>query len=157
MSALLEGIDAGDLLQRMPSNVRVSLEMLDRSGTDWNAVGTLLAATPTTGVAFTGTGQWTTDLWQAVKWEFRSFLCSDSEPYAELRRDWDALKCRSPAVAAASLASVIGAKLGVAGGVIAPMVTWLFVVAGRMGKDELCPTLSGAAGVGSVLPRSPYA
>ena len=158
MSQLLEGIDAGDLLQHMPSNVRTSLETLERAGTDWNAVGNLLAATPTAGVALTGNGQWTADLWEAVKWEFRSFLCFESEPYAELRMQWDELKQQSPALAVGSLSTLIGAKLGVASGVIAPLVTWLFVVAQRTGKEDVCLTLSAAAPtVGFVQPRSPYA
>lgn len=157
MSQLLEGLDTRTLLQHMPSNVRTSLEALERAGTDWNAVGNLLAATPTAGVALTGTGQWTADLWEAVKWEFRSFLCTDSEPYAELRTQWDELAHQSTARAVVSLATLIGAKLGVASGVIAPLVTWLFVVARRMGEEELCVALSTPSGIGSVLPRSPYA
>ena len=148
MSELLDGIEAGDLLQHMPSNVRTSLETLERAGTDWNAVGNLLAATPTTGVALTGTGQWTADLWGAVKWEFRSFVCTDSERYAELRAEWDGLKQQSPALAVGSLASAMGAKLGVASGVITPLVTWLFVVARRVGKDDLCLTLSATPSMG---------
>jgi hypothetical protein len=144
MNQLLEGINAEDLLQHMPSHMRTSLETLERAGTDWNAVGNLLAATPTTGVVFTGTGQWTSDLWQAVKWEFRSFLCTDSEPYAELRKEWDELTHQSSARAVASLARVVGARLGVASGVVAPLVTWLFVVSRRLGKDEVCLTLAAA-------------
>ena len=155
MSQLLEGIDGGDLLLHMPSNVRTSFEMLDREGTDWNAVGDLLAATPTTGVVLTGTGQWTADLWQAVKWEFRSFLCTDSEPYAGIRSEWDQLKRKSPALALAALARIMGAKLGVASGVLVPLVMWLFVVARRRGKDSLCNLLSSTPGGGSMLPRSP--
>jgi hypothetical protein len=157
MSELLEGIEVGDLLQCMPSNVRSSLETLERAGTDWNAVGNLLAATPTAGVALTGTGQWTADLWEAVKWEFRSFLCTDSEPYAELRNQWDELKQQSSARAVGSLATHIGARLGVASGVLAPLVTWLCVVARRIGKETICLTLSAAPSVSSVQPRSPYA
>jgi len=156
MSQLLEGIEAGDLLQHMPSNVRTSLETLERAGTDWNAVGNLLAATPTAGVALTGTGQWTADLWEAVKWEFRSFLCTESEAYAELRLEWDELKQRSSALAVGSLAALIGAKLGVASGVVAPLVTWLFVVARRIGEEDVCLTLSAAPTVGFIQPRSPY-
>jgi hypothetical protein len=157
MSQLLDGMDAGDLLQRMPSNVRDSLATLERAGTDWNAVGKLLAGTPTAGVALTGTGQWTADLWEAVKWEFRSFLCTDSEPYAELRNEWSALKQQSAAIAVGSLATLIGSKLGVASGVLVPLVTWLFVVAQRVGKESVCLTLSAAPSVASVQTRSPYA
>ena len=146
MNELLEGIDARDLLQRMPSNVKTSLEMLERAGTDWDAVGDLLAATPTAGVALPGTGQWTADLWQAVKWEFRCFLCTDSEPYAELRKEWDELKRQSSARAVGSLTTLIGAKLGVASGVLAPLVTWLCVVARRMEKEALCVMLSTTSG-----------
>jgi hypothetical protein len=157
MSQLLEGFDTRDLLQHVPSSVRTSLETLERAGTDWNAVGNLVAATPTAGVALAGTGQWTADLWEAVKWEFRSFLCTESERYAELRVHWDELKQRSPALAVASLATLIGAQLGVASGVIAPLVTWLFMVARRIGEDDMCLTLSAAPSVGPVQPRSPVA
>jgi hypothetical protein len=145
MSQLLAGIEADDLLQHMPSSVRTSLEVLARAGTDWNSVGDLLAAAPTSGVVLTGTGQWTADLWLAVKWEFRSFLCTDSEPYAELRAEWDSLKEKSSARAVGSLATVMGSKLGVASGVLEPMVTWLFVVAERLGTEPLCLTLATKA------------
>jgi hypothetical protein len=157
MNDLLEGMDAAELLQRLPSSVRASLETLERAGTDWNAVGNLLAATPNAGVALTGTGQWTADLWEAVKSEFRAFMCTESEPYAELRREWDALKQRSPALAVGSLATLIGGRLGVASGVLAPLVTWLFLVSRRIGKEAVCLTLSAAPTIGSVQPRAPYA
>jgi len=157
MSQLLDGIDAGALLQHMPSILRASLETLERAGTDWDAVGNLLAATPTAGVALTGTGQWTVDLWGAVKWEFRSFLCTDSDRYEELRAKWDGLKHQSPSVAVGSLATLIGATLGVASGVIAPLVTWLFVVTRRIGEEQVCLALSAVAPrVDSVQPRAPF-
>ena len=154
MSALLEGIDAAALLQHMPSSMRASLETLERAGTDWNTVGTLLVATPTSGVVLAGTGQWTMDLWDAVKWEFRGFLCTESGAYAELRTEWDALKQRSPALAVRSLATIIGTRIGVTGGVIAPLVTWLFVVAHRVGKEELCQALSAASSTSAAEPWS---
>ena len=157
MSELLDGMEAGDLLQHLPSNVRTSLETLERNGTDWNAVGNLLAATPTAGVAVSGTGQWPADLWEAVKWEFRSFLCTDSERYEELRTKWDDLKQQSPAIAVGSLATVIGAEVGVASGVIAPLVAWLFVVARRIGSEQACLTLSAVAPrVDLVQPRASF-
>jgi hypothetical protein len=137
MSDLLDGIDTGDLLLRLPANVRASLETLERADIDWNAVGNLLAATPNAGIVFTGTGQWTSDLWQAVKWEFRCFLCTDSEPYADLRHQWPTLKATSSAHAVASLTACIGAKLGVAGGVLVPMLTWLIMVARRRGREQM--------------------
>ena len=148
MSQLLDGIDSEELLRYMPSHVRDALEQFERAGTDWNVVGTLLAATPSVGVMQGGTGQWTTDLWQAVRWEFRSFLCTDSRQYAALRSEWDELKRQSSALAIRSLATAIGDKLGVASGVLAPLVSWLFVVERRTGKDALCLTLS-AAPIGS--------
>jgi hypothetical protein len=157
MTELLDGIDIADLLALMPSNVSTSLETLERAGTDWNAVGNLLAATPTAGVALTGTGQWTADLWEAVKWEFRSFLCTESEPYAQLRKEWDELKLESSAAAVASLTTLIGSKVGASSGVLAPLVTWLFVVTQRLGKEAVCLTLSAAPNIASVQPRSPYA
>ena len=157
MSPLLDGIEAGELLRHMPSSVRSSLEALERAGTDWNAVGGLLAATPTAGVALKGTGQWTANLWEAVKSEFRSFLCTESEPYAELRRDWDDLREKSPTAAIGALAKLIGAKLGVAAGVVVPLVTWLFLVALRTGKEAVCLTLSAAPTSAAVQSWSPNA
>ena len=157
MNQLLDGINAGDILLYLPSSVRTSLETLERTGRDWDAVGNLMTATATAGVAVTGTGQWTADLWQAVKWEVRSFLCTDSEGYAELRKEWVELKQQSSALALRSLATQIATKLGVDRGVVAPLVAWLLVAARRFGKDGMCQTLSVAPGVGSVLPRSSYA
>ena len=51
MKRLLDGIDSAVLLQHVPSNVRMSLETLERAGTDWNDVGGMLSATPTVGVS----------------------------------------------------------------------------------------------------------
>lgn len=142
MSRLLEGMDAATLLQHMPADVRTSLETLERAGTDWNEVGTLLAASPNAGVLLTGTGQWTAGLWDAVKWEFRSFLCTDSERYGALRAEWEGRRHTSSPAAVAILATQIGATLGVASGVVLPMVTWLCVVAHRIGTDAVCAALS---------------
>lgn len=155
MTQPLEGVDVGDLLQHTPSNVRTWLEMLERAGTDWNTVGHLLAATPNAGVALTGTGQWTSDLWQAVRWEVRSFLCTDSEPYTALRESWDELMQRSSAGAIGSLATLIGGRLGVASGVIAPLVVWLLVVSRRIGTESLCLTLATVPSPAVALPRPP--
>jgi hypothetical protein len=157
MSQILDGVEIDSLLQGIPSNVRSSLEALERAGTDWNAVGNLLAATPTAGVALTGTGQWTADLWEAVKWEFRIFLCTDSDVYRELRNEWGDLTQKSPALAVGSLSTAMGAKLGVASGVLAPLVTWLFVVAVRLGEEGVCVTLSAGPGAGSVQSWSSHA
>jgi hypothetical protein len=158
MSRLLEAVDAGALMHHLPADVRTSLETLERAGTDWNAVGSLLAGTPTAGVAVAGNGQWTADLWEAVKWEFRSFLCTDSERYAELRAQWDEVARRSPASAVGALAAAVGARLGVAGGVVAPLVTWLLVVARRAGAEDVCLTLSASPShVALVQPREPRA
>lgn len=157
MSHLLEGMVADDLLKSVPANVRTTLEAMQRAGTDWNAIGNLLAGTPNAGVALIGSGQWTGDLWDAVKWEVRSFLCTDSEPYADLRKEWNELTRNSSALAVGSLATVIGTKLGVTGGVLQPLVIWLFVVAQQIGKDALCLSLSAAPGIGSIPSRIPYA
>jgi hypothetical protein len=156
MTALLEGIEVTELLKHLPSDVRTSIEAMERVRTDWNAIGSLMAATPTTGVAFSGTGQWTVDLWEAVKWEFRSFLCTESDPYSELRTNWDDLKLRSSSRAAGSLATAIGLRLGATAGVIAPLVTWLMVVARRIGTDDMCLALS-ATPSSFAQSRTPYA
>jgi hypothetical protein len=155
MSDIMEGLDAAALLGQLPSSMRASLETLERAGTDWNAVGTLLVGSPTAGVALAGTGQWTTDLWDAVKWEFRSFLCTESESYDELRAGWDALRERSPTLAVRALAARVAERIGVTGGVVAPLVTWLLVVAHRMGKDALCLALSTVSSTGAAEPWSP--
>ena len=98
----------------------------------------------------TGTGQWTSGLWEAVKWEYRSFLCTESEPYAELRGEWEELKLKSSASAVASLETLIASRLGVASGILAPLVTWLLVVTQRAGKETVCLTLSAAPDITSV-------
>lgn len=157
MTGLLEGIEADVLLQQVPTSVRVSLETLERNGTDWNAVGILMTATPTAGVALSGNGQWTGDLWDAVKWEFRSFLCTDSEWYAEPRLQWDALKHASPGAAIGMLATRMGARLGVSSGLLVPLVTWLLVVARRTGEEDACTALSTAVPVTDFLhARQPF-
>jgi hypothetical protein len=74
-----------------------------------------------------------------------------------VRQEWDDLKRASSVRAVGSLATAMGARIGVASGVLFPLLTWLVAVADRMGKEPLCLALSSPPGAGSVLPRSPYA
>jgi hypothetical protein len=59
------------------------------------------------------------------------------------RTRWVELKQHSSARAVAALAVAMAAKVGAASGVIAPLVTWLFVVTQRIGKEAVCLRLQG--------------
>lgn len=70
--------------------------------------------------------------------EFRSFLCTTSAAYADLRSRWVALRDESIAAAAAALAASIGARLGLSAEVVAPVVISLLLSAVRLGCRTLC-------------------
>lgn len=143
--AILDGLSASDLYGELPTSVSATVKAMDENGADWNIIGASLALSPTAGVALKGGGAWRQDLWAAVKSEFAEFLCSGSPKYDELRTEWSGLKDKSKHIAIASLSGAIGAQLGVAAGVVAPLVVWLIIVALKIGKEGLCRTLITSA------------
>lgn len=74
--------------------------------------------------------------------EFRSFLCTSSPVYADLRSRWQELRDESIASAAAALAAAIGARLGVSTAVMAPVVVTLLLSAVRLGCRTICHRLA---------------
>jgi hypothetical protein len=127
-------------LETLPSNVRQTIANLEKAGADWDTIGAMLSNTPALGVALKGVN-WKQTLWQACKAEFHSLLCTDSPAYKDLRDRWEVITKDGPNVVVASLAGAVGAQLGMAPGVLAPIVVWLCVVSARMGRNVLCATL----------------
>ena len=138
----LSGIEREGLVATLPVTLGQRLVAFDSANTDINIVGALLVAGPTSSVALKGPGRWTTALWDGVKSEARKFLCTESEEYADLRSEWDGLKKKGSGLAVSALSGAIGAKLGVAAGVLSPMVIWVLLVGLRVGKNGLCAALS---------------
>jgi hypothetical protein len=151
MTDLLSGFVEADLLNQLPASVVRSLNALEANGAPWDATGALLAATPTIGVSLKGGSGWASNLWASVKTEIHSFLCTDSAQYTDLRSEWDKLRQKSSGVALASLSGVIGAQLGTASGVVAPLVIWAFIVVLRIGKNAACTAMAG----GQATPAAP--
>jgi hypothetical protein len=142
MTDVLTGFTEADLLGQLPRPVRESIAALETDKAKWEDVGAALASGPTSGISLKGGGRWSGALWQNVKKEFHSFLCSDSSTYADLRKEWDSLRQKSSALAIASLSGLIGSQLGVASGVVAPLVIWAAVVALRIGKEAACAAMA---------------
>lgn len=142
MPDILSGFTEAGLLSQLPKSVRESIATLEAQQAKWDEVGTLLASGPTAGISLKGGGRWSGALWQNVKKEFHSFLCSDSSTYADLRKEWDSLRQKSSAMAVASLSGLVGSQLGVASGVIAPLVIWAAIVALRIGKEAACAAMT---------------
>lgn len=141
MTISLEGITEEELFLSLPQGVALNIKNLNTAGGDFDTVGALLANTPALGVSLKGL-RWKANLWQAVKSEFHSFLCTESDAYADLRSDWDGMRQKSSTLLISALSAAIGAKLGVASGVLVPLVVWLLVSALRIGKQALCVTLA---------------
>ena len=70
--------------------------------------------------------------------EFRSFLCTTSAAYADLRSGWRALRDESVAAAAAALAAAIAARIGISPAVVTPVVISLLLSAVRLGSRTVC-------------------
>lgn len=142
MPDLLEGWSEETLMSQLPKSVRDSISALEKQNAQWDEIGSLLASSPTIGISLKGGGRWPGTLWQGVKKEFHSFLCTESPTYSDLRKEWDSLRQKSSAWAIATLSGVIGSQLGVAGGVVAPLAIWAVVVAVRIGKEAICAAMS---------------
>ncbi|MFO0454141.1 MAG: hypothetical protein ACK52I_36745 [Pseudomonadota bacterium] len=141
----ITGITRDALVATLPLTFGQRLLAFDSASTDINVVGALLVASPTSSIALKGPGRWTTALWDGVKAEARKFLCTESEEYADLRSEWAGLKEKGSGLAVSALSGAIGAKLGVAAGVLSPMVIWILLVGLRVGKNGLCTALSSGS------------
>lgn len=138
MDAALAGLTETELFGLLPTSVADAVKGMEQAGVQWDQVGATLAATPTAGIALKGGGRWPDRLWESTKVEFQTFLCTDSAKYADLRQQWEALRKKSSTIAVSALSATIGAQIGVAAGVITPLVIWLALVALRIGKEALC-------------------
>lgn len=145
MPELLEGLSEGTLIGQLPKPVKDSIAALERQNAQWDVIGTIMASSPAIGISLKGGGRWSGTLWEGVKKEFHSFLCTESPTYTDLRKEWDSLRQKSSAVAIGSLSGLIGSQLGVASGVVAPFVIWAVVVALRIGKEAVCAAMSQSA------------
>lgn len=135
-----DAANEAEFLAILSGNVRSSIGNLETAGADWELVGGLLSNTPALGMSLKGVN-WKESLWPAVKTEFHSFLCTESDAYKDVRSQWKDLQIGGPSVIVASVAGAIGAQLGMVSGVLIPIVVWLCVVSGRIGKNALCATL----------------
>lgn len=145
MTDLAIDLNEEELLSQLPRSVRTAVNALDGQAAPWDVIGGHLASAPTAGIALKGGGSWSGTLWVAVKNEIRAFICTESSEYADLRSQWSSLQKRGSGMAVAALSGAIGGQLGVAGGVIAPLVIWALVVALRIGKAALCQALNTAS------------
>jgi len=133
----LKDLTEAQILKCLSPPVERHVIALNTQGVPWDQIGHLLALTPSAALSLKGPG-WNRHLWLEVKAEVYSFLCEDSEPYSDLRSEWNTLTEKSSALAIASLSGAIGSELGMAGGVVAPMVIWAIAVAVRIGKEAAC-------------------
>jgi hypothetical protein len=155
MSDLLLGLNEADLLDQLSGSVSSTIKKLEEANLDWDSVGMLLASSPIIGVALKGGTDQPRDLWGSVKTELRSFLCTDSEKYADLRKQFEGIEKKSSHIVVASLAASMADYIPVAAGIIAPMVIWGLVTAMRISKEAFCECT--AAQLNAPAPPSPPA
>jgi hypothetical protein len=149
--------ETDDLVDELTSTVRDAIAELQTSGASWDAIGAALSGAPAAGVSLKGGGSWRGTLWISVKAEFHSFLCTDSASYSDLRKEWQNHRQQSISLAVAALSGVIGAHLGVASGVIAPLVIWAALVTARIGKQAFCSAFAPLPAENKNDPNSPVA
>lgn len=154
MTTEFNGISDTAFLEVLSSNVRQTIANLEKAGADWEAIGALLSNTPAAGVALKGLN-WKQTLWQACKAEFHTILCTDAPVYKDLRDQLQTIAKDGPNVAVAFLAGAVGAQLGMAPGVLTPIVVWLCVVSARIGRNVLCVALSSPPAPASAPPSPP--
>jgi hypothetical protein len=76
--------------------------------------------------------------WAQVKLEFRDLVCTNSAKFAALRRQVHDLATKGQAALISMVSSTMAALLGVAAGIIAPLVTLCLIVLLRLGKEAYC-------------------
>jgi len=80
------------------------------------------------------------DYWEAFKTEFKIFLCTKNRKYQKLRKDVMFYGHQSQVVGVGIISAGIGAYLGVAAGVITPLVVICLITALKIGKEAYCKT-----------------
>lgn len=76
--------------------------------------------------------------WDRVKQEFHSFVCVRGGKYADLQKKADALGSQGTTALVALVAGGLGAAVGAAATVIAPLVALLLLLVCRIGKEVFC-------------------
>lgn len=131
-----------ELLMLLPANVREGIQGLSADGASWEDIGFVLGVGPHAGIALKGGAAPTTALWGSVKKEVHSFLCTDSKAYADLRKEWKGLAKQTSTTAVSALSVLVASQLGVAAGLISPLVIFALVVVLRIGKEAACQAMS---------------
>lgn len=141
MSALdLTGLTEEALLAQLPEPVRERIGEMSRRSVSEDQIGAVLALAPGGSIARKGAGSWRNDLWPAVVQELRVLCCTDDPRYADIREKWSGLQGDTASTAVAALSGAIGATLGLAAGVVAPLVVWGLVTILRLGLGVFCRT-----------------
>jgi len=141
MNDILQNITEEELLVQFPPSIRSGIENLEKNKVDWENIGMILSSTPMNSISLKGGTTWKSDLWLIVKKEFKEFLCLKSKKYSDLKSDGDKLQKKSANYLVSSLSALMGSQIGVAAGIIAPLITWLLLVALRIGRESLCKLL----------------
>lgn len=131
-----------ELLSLLPANVRAGIEGLSSDGASWEDIGLALAVGPNAGIALKGGTTLTGALWVSVKTEVHSFLCTESKAYADLRKEWKGLSKQASTTAVSALSVLVASQLGVAAGLISPLVIFALVVVLKIGKEAACKAFS---------------
>lgn len=79
-----------------------------------------------------------TDYWQALKREFREFLCSDSKKYKEARELLKSTETVTSKAIVPAIAGAIGATIGLAPAILTPFVALLILGALKIGVNAWC-------------------
>lgn len=138
----LDGLEENELISQLPKNTRRAIDSMQEAGTNWNAIGERLAQAPSNAVAAEkGQANWSEEFWQEVKEEFAVFLCTDHEKYSDLRSKGEELGEKNTDLLVSAISGIIGSQIGVAAGIVAPLVVWLLVTGSRIGTEALCTQL----------------
>jgi hypothetical protein len=131
----LAGITEDQVLSMLPPSLQ---KLASASNEELDAIGAVLAAGPSNGISLKGGAPWVGNIWILVKQELHSFLCTDSKAYADLRKQWKSHREKSSSYAIGTLSAVVATQLGLAAGVVTPLVVWAILFALRVGKNVAC-------------------
>jgi len=134
----LTGLSEEALLAELPVPVRQRITEMSGRSVPEDQIGAVLALAPGGSIARKGAGSWRADLWPAVVQELRVLCCTDDARYADIRDKWTGLQGDTASTAVAALSGAIGASLGLAAGVVAPVVVWGLVTVLRLGLGVFC-------------------
>lgn len=116
---------------------RSTIETFLQKASPEEAAEKWLSTTGSPNIVPFGGNQDTKPFWDRFRAEFRNFLCDD-EAYVEEKKLLSSESVVTKAILVSTISAAIGATIGFAATLLAPAVTLLLCIVGKMGINAFC-------------------